>query len=484
MRRAILSALAAGALAIAAPAAAQAANVRIDSGTPIVGQSGPTLWYDATAGVANHVTLDYASGLYIINDTGETITPGSGCASTPDPNTVTCAAAGLNFVKFELSDMDDTMTFHGSGPGTVILDGDPGNDVLTGGSGNDILWGGGGDDTLDGGAGDDSLDGNAGADDISGGSGSDTVHYDTRSNPVSVSLDGLAGDGEAGEGDNVSPDVENVVGGSAGDSLTGSAADNVLQGGAGDDTLDGGAGVDSLAGQDGNDTLLARDGSPDLVACDAGTDSVVADAVDQLSSDCENVDLPAAPSEPSEPDRPAQAPSFPVITPVVTPLATEVFRGSAPVTASGPDALSVRVSCPASQTGGCEGTLVIEIVGRVTSARTAGAARRGRTQVVKVASRRVKVAAGKTKVVKAHLSRRGRSLLTPPTDVAKVKGKNKAKITRRGRVKAVRARVRVTLKLKGAGSSVKAIRRSVAVIVPVANRRSAPVLQLVPGGGR
>jgi Ca2+-binding RTX toxin-like protein len=410
MRRLLLSTLAAGALAIAAPAAAQAASAHIDSGTPIVGQSGPTLWYDAGAGVANHVTLDYASGLYIINDTGETITPGAGCASTPDPNTVTCSAAGLNFAKFELSDMDDTMTFHGGGPATVILDGDPGNDVLTGGGGNDILWGGSGNDTLNGGAGDD-----------------------------------------------------------------------VMQGGAGDDTLDGGAGIDTLAGQDGNDTLLARDGSPDLIACDAGTDSVVADAIDQLASDCENADVPAAPSEP---DRPAQVPSLPVIAPAVTPLASEVFRGSKPVSATGPDALSVRVSCPASQSNGCEGTLVIEIVGRVTSARTAGAARRGRTQMVKVASRKVKVAAGKTKVVTAHLSRRGRSLLTPPTTVAKAKSKTKAKATRRGRASAVRAHVRVTLRLQGSGSSATAIRRSVAVIVPVGTRRPAPVLQLVPGAGR
>jgi hypothetical protein len=481
MRRLTLSALAAGVLAIAAPAAAQAASVRVDSGSPIIGQSGPTMWYDATAGVANHVTLNYASGLYIINDTAETITPGAGCATTPDPNTVTCAASGLSFSKFELSDMDDTMTFQGTGPGVVILDGDPGNDVLTGGDGADMLWGSTGNDTLDGGAGGDYLDGGTGADVISGGAGSDTVHYDTRLSPVSVSLDGLTDDGEAGEGDNVMPDTENVVGGTAGDSLTGSAADNVLQGGPGDDTLDGGAGVDSLAAGDGNDTLLARDGAPDLAACDAGTDSVVADASDQLSSDCENVDLPApaaAPAPAPEPDRPAQAPTFPVIAPLTAPLPTDVFRGSAPVRASAPDSLSVRVSCPASHTGGCEGTLVVELVGRATSVRRAGAARRGRTQIVKLASRKVKVAAGKTKTVKAHLSRRGRSLLAPPPAEARARG--------RKRVTAVHARVRVTLKLHVAGGTAQAIRRSVAITVPTSRprHRSAPVLQLVPGAER
>ena len=39
--------------------------------------------------------------------------------------------------------------------------------------------------------------------------------------------------------------IENVIGGSAGDTLTGSAAANILTGGAGSDALTGGAGADT-----------------------------------------------------------------------------------------------------------------------------------------------------------------------------------------------------------------------------------------------
>jgi Ca2+-binding RTX toxin-like protein len=164
MRRLLPALLAAGAVAALAPAAASAAAVRVDSTSPISFQSGPTMWYDAGAGIANHVTLSYDGSSYVINDTGETITPGAGCTATADPNTVTCAAAGLRFSKFELGDMNDTMVFGGSGPGMVILDGDGGNDTLTGGDGADMLQGSSGDDTLDGGAGNDRGVGGAGRD--------------------------------------------------------------------------------------------------------------------------------------------------------------------------------------------------------------------------------------------------------------------------------------------------------------------------------
>jgi Ca2+-binding RTX toxin-like protein len=85
-----------------------------------------------------------------------------------------------------------------------------GNDTLIGGNGADSLQGGDGSDYLDGGDGDDSLDGGLGPDVIIGGPGNDTVYYLMRSLPVSVTDDGIANDGEPGEGDNVTG-VENVV---------------------------------------------------------------------------------------------------------------------------------------------------------------------------------------------------------------------------------------------------------------------------------
>ncbi|WP_183142275.1 calcium-binding protein [Pseudomonas cichorii] len=49
--------------------------------------------------------------------------------------------------------------------------------------------------------------------------------------------------------------IENLIGGEFGDTLTGNAADNHLSGGRGDDLLSGGAGVDTLIAGQGNDTL-------------------------------------------------------------------------------------------------------------------------------------------------------------------------------------------------------------------------------------
>ena len=48
--------------------------------------------------------------------------------------------------------------------------------------------------------------------------------YASRTADVSVSINGAADDGEAGEGDDVQSDVENLTGGAGADTLTGSAA--------------------------------------------------------------------------------------------------------------------------------------------------------------------------------------------------------------------------------------------------------------------
>jgi Ca2+-binding RTX toxin-like protein len=105
-----------------------------------------------------------------------------------------------------------------------------------------------------------------------------------------------ANDGEATELDDVGPDIENVIGGSAGDSidaslstlsthvlqgmggddvLTGSSLADTLWGGPGNDTLTGGTGVDILNGGDGNDTLIGGTGDDTIdgggLNCAAGT---------------------------------------------------------------------------------------------------------------------------------------------------------------------------------------------------------------------
>ncbi len=136
----------------------------------------------------------------------------------------------------------------------IANDGEPGeNDVLgpdvesvIGSNGNDTLTGNAADNMLVGWDGDDTLDGRGGADVMYGVDGIDTVSYAAHTAAVSVTLDGTAGDGAAGENDNAV--TENVVGGSGDDTLTGAAGPNSINGGPGADVLDGGTGNDALAG--------------------------------------------------------------------------------------------------------------------------------------------------------------------------------------------------------------------------------------------
>lgn len=199
-----------------------------------------------------------------------------------------------------------------------VVDGGPGADSLSGGDGIDHLDGGDGDDSLDGGPGsdvlaglegDDAIDGGLGADVFNGGGGFDLADYSGRSDAVTVTLDDGAGDGAAGEGDDVRTDVEDVIGGSGGDVLVGSSASNLLAGGPGADRLSGGSEFDLLFGEDGpdildggpdddlfdagadDDRLETRDGTAESdISCGDGQDFAVADPKDFLLSDCEGFD--------------------------------------------------------------------------------------------------------------------------------------------------------------------------------------------------
>jgi Ca2+-binding RTX toxin-like protein len=117
--------------------------------------------------------------------------------------------------------------------------------------GGDIenIIGGWGADTLVGNAGPNIIDGGEGADSIQGGGGFDFVDYSARTRNVTVTLDGLADDG-----DRLSS-VEGVIGGSGNDTLVGNGEANVLRGGGGDDAIDGGAGDDVIDGGAGRDTV-------------------------------------------------------------------------------------------------------------------------------------------------------------------------------------------------------------------------------------
>ncbi len=171
---------------------------------------------------------------------------------------------------------DGPNAFFGNG-GNDGLQGNGGDDHLYGGDDDDTLWGDAGNDTVAGGDGADSMVGGAGADWISGWAGVDTVSYDDHSAPVTVTLDGSANDGVAGEGDNINPGVENLVGGAGGDALSGDDGPNTITGGKGVDMLNGLGAADQLDGGAGKDVLNGGDG-PDTITGGTEEDKLYGDA--------------------------------------------------------------------------------------------------------------------------------------------------------------------------------------------------------------
>ncbi len=95
---------------------------------------------------------------------------------------------------------------------------------------------------------------------MNGGTGIlDRVTYASRGIAVSVTSDGAANDGQAGEGDNIS-NMDAAIGGSAADTFnwSGSNAAATLEGRGGNDNFTGGNGDDTLLGGDGERQLPRR----------------------------------------------------------------------------------------------------------------------------------------------------------------------------------------------------------------------------------
>jgi Ca2+-binding RTX toxin-like protein len=137
-------------------------------------------------------------------------------------------------------DNDDTL-FGGTGQDT--LHGDDDDDILDGGTNIDALNGGAGDDTLRGGSG-------ASADTLNGGDGVDEADYSDRTGAVVVTLAGASAVTVriGGVDEDTVLRVEDVTGGSAGDTLVGDFAANTLRGLGGADTMRGAGGADRLEG--------------------------------------------------------------------------------------------------------------------------------------------------------------------------------------------------------------------------------------------
>jgi Ca2+-binding RTX toxin-like protein len=230
--------------AIALPGSASASTIT---------KSGSTISYVADPQEANNVTASLTGGTYTFTeqDAGITIKNGGGCSVAG--TTATCPAAGTSLLDIDTGDLNDSVTV--TAPTSAHLFGGAGDDSLTGGGGDDVLRGG------------------LGADVIIGGAGTDAVDYSDRTAPLTITVDGQPGDGEAGENDNVGTDVEIVNGGSGADTITGSEADNVLNGNGGNDTLNGAGGDDALNRGDFDGNLDPGTGA-DALSGGPGRDSV------------------------------------------------------------------------------------------------------------------------------------------------------------------------------------------------------------------
>jgi hypothetical protein len=233
MRRYLLPVLVLAA-PLALPALASASELKVASGTLFYADSNPAARNVVT------ITLSTDGRTLTVTDSGRVGTAQINVASdgtcTGGRATGRCPAAGVTVVDVQTFAQNDTITVNAPIPGR-----------LSGGDGNDTLAGG----PADG----DFLRGDGGADTMTGKGGRDTVDYSDRTAPVTVSLDGAANDGEAGENDLVGDDVEVVNGGAAADTLTGSPRDDFLFGNGGDDVLNGGAGTDVMVGGDGTDRV-------------------------------------------------------------------------------------------------------------------------------------------------------------------------------------------------------------------------------------
>jgi hypothetical protein len=254
-----------GALAPVAGAATVAHDPRVAAGAA----------YTAGADELNRVRVAGAGTLIQFSDPAgiaapDAAAPGGVNDCITAPSGVAAACPGAKPVTVSLGDRDDSVTTAGGAPAMTV----------TAGAGADALV----DPVRSPGTG------------FDGGDGLDRADFAGRAEGVSVSLNGVADDGAASEGDNVTG-VEDVVGGSGNDALAGDGAANSLSGGAaGDDRLDGGGGADVLLGGAGNDTLNGGDGDDQLIG-GAGVDSLAggpgADSVSAADGVAETVDCGA-----------------------------------------------------------------------------------------------------------------------------------------------------------------------------------------------
>ena len=279
-------------------AAAEGASVSVDAEP-----GASTMRFVAAPGETNSVAVDIGpqqAGMipYVISDAGAPVAAGAGCTGGgPAGSQVTCLMAptrppcGLRgcipphsaTLEVRLGDADDLASTapvalfdSGSGPLGINLYGEDGADTLVSGPAGAALDPGPGNDTVAGGRGSDSVEHPIladGADLLDLGDGTDSIKYSAVTAAVTVTADGLANDGLAGEADNL-VSIEAVTGGSGDDVIAGSEEADTLTGGLGADLLLGGGGGDFL---DGDRVASVGPGGDDTIKGGAGRDNIEGD---------------------------------------------------------------------------------------------------------------------------------------------------------------------------------------------------------------
>ncbi|HKP89502.1 MAG TPA: calcium-binding protein [Thermoleophilaceae bacterium] len=295
------------ACAAVGPQAASAATVdkSVNPGSP------DYLWFTASPGEANKVSVSVQGDRIKFRDTGAPVVENGNCTQDA-ADVVSCPSSDVDNIYVFAGDKANTvyadtpipiyidgmegtsnhLTAYGSsgnylrgGAGQDVLASGNGQDELVGNAGPDTLQAGGGKDTLKGGPGGDRLLPGSGQDEIEGGADWDHVSYEERVTPITISLNDVADDGWAGEGDNVRTDVEEIRSGYGPDLLRGTNGSNVIRANGGEDTIYGygdadlisaGSENDKVYGGDGNDQLLGGEGD-DMVDGGAGDDGVSGD---------------------------------------------------------------------------------------------------------------------------------------------------------------------------------------------------------------
>ncbi len=280
---------------------AGAATVRVEEvgGPGVFEPQSSTLIFEATPGEQNEVELRISAQTatdvtYSVTDATSPTVPGAGCSGGGAPGSevlcqlmtsrpadcvrTICVDLGRKvFLRSLLGDGDDTLTATtmpaddgGHGLFETAVEAGEGDDTVLGGTGTDRIDPGPGADSVEAGSGADSAVAATaapdGADHLDLGTGGDFISYTAALGAISISLDEIANDGAAGEGDNVLG-AEALYGGAGDDNLSGanqpetaSAWPESLNGGAGDDVIAGNAGDDFIRGEAGSDRITGGPG--------------------------------------------------------------------------------------------------------------------------------------------------------------------------------------------------------------------------------